>query len=252
MRLALVASLDKAATAIYDWICGVHPNLHPWHWQWTSGRPLYRDLRKVLSTVTGRVLDVGCGAKPYLPWFRMIEPTSIVGIDLEPGLAVDLVILEGQPWPIADASFDMVLCTQVIEHVPDVEFLLGQIHRVLEPGGHLVVTVPFLYMEHGAPRDYRRFSKYEMNRLLGGSFEIIQNQPEGGIGSTVCCMLLSWIHTGWNRRSPARMLKIPLLPLWLFVTTLANGLAIILDSFDKTSSFYSNVMVLARKRPVEL
>lgn len=249
LRITLVAALDRAATSLYDQVCGVHPNLRFWHWQWTAVRDLHRDLRITLAPVTGRVLDVGCGTKPYLRWFRMVPPSAIVGIDLEPGPGVDILIEEAQPWPFPEASFDMVLCTQVLEHASDVTFVMEEIHRVLAPGGQLVITVPFLYCEHGAPKDFRRFSRYETKRLLNDSYEIIRNEPQGGLGSTVSTLLLTWVQTMWNRRSPTRMLKIPFLPLWLCSTALLNGLAVIVDLVDQTSSFYSNVMLVARKRP---
>ena len=250
LRLALVEALDRAAVRLHDRVCGVHPNLHPWHWQWVAVRDLHRDLRAALAPVMGRVLDVGCGTQPYLPWFKSTSPSTVVGIDIEPGPCVDVVIKEAQPWPFAEGSFDMVLCTQVLEHASDVAFVLAEIHRVLAPGGLLVITVPFLYCEHGAPRDFRRFSRYETKRLLPDSYEVLQNKPQGGLGSTVVTLLLAWIHTTWDRRSPTRMLKIPLFPLWLCMTTLLNGMAIVVDFLDKTSSFYSNVILIARKRPL--
>lgn len=250
LRLALVGALDRAATHLHDRVCGVHPNLRPWHWQWVTVRDLHRNLRANLAPVAGRVLDVGCGTKPYLPWFKSIPPPVIVGIDIEPGPGVNVVIEEARPWPFPKGSFDMVLCTQVLEHASDVAFVLAEIHRVLAPGGHLVITVPFLYFEHGAPRDFRRFSRHETKRLLPGSYEILQNEPLGGLGSTVVMLLLAWVHTMWDRRSPTRMLKIPLFPLWLSMTTLLNGMAIVVDFLDKTSSFYSNVILVARKRPL--
>ncbi|BDU70061.1 hypothetical protein GETHOR_21620 [Geothrix oryzae] len=248
LRLRAVAVLDRAATGLYDRICGVHPAVYPWHWQWMAVRDLHRDLRTSLSAVTGRVLDVGCGNKPYLTWFKSVPPSSIVGIDIEPGPGVDVVIGEGQPWPFPAASFDMVLCTQVLEHASDVDFVMAEIHRVLAPGGQVVITVPFIYYEHGAPRDFRRFSRHETTRLLPGSYDILRNDTQGGLGSTLSVLLLAWLRTMWDRRSPTRMLKIPLLPLWLIVTALLNGMAVAIDFLDRTASFYSNVILVARKR----
>lgn len=53
---------------VYAFLCGSHPNRRPWHAQWLSTVGLYRELRGVLGKLEGRVLDIGCGSKPYGPW----------------------------------------------------------------------------------------------------------------------------------------------------------------------------------------
>ncbi len=53
--------------------------------------------------------------------------------------------------PYEDNVFDGVLCTQVLEHVVDIDLLLAECNRVIRLGGSLVVSVPFLYSEHEQP-----------------------------------------------------------------------------------------------------
>lgn len=249
LRNVLVEGLDAAARRVYDAVCGTHPNVRCWHFQWLSVRALHLDLRRVLPGVRGLVLDVGCGEKPYASWLPRGKGNRVVGIDLSPRPGVDVVVGEKDGFPFPDGAFDAVLCTQVLEHVGDLEQTLGEIHRVLIPSGVLVASFPFMYQEHGAPCDFRRFSRHGAVRILSGRYEIVETRALGGFGSTTCALFLAWLQTVWDRRSPTRVVKLPLLPVWLAATWVVNVLGLILDALDSTGAFYGNVLVVARKRP---
>jgi SAM-dependent methyltransferase len=246
---AWVGGMDAMASRVCDAFCGTHPAVRCCHFQWLAVRDLHRDLRRILPGVRGRVLDVGCGEKPYASWLPRGKGNRIVGIDVSPRPGVDVVVGERDGFPFRDGTFDAVLCTQVLEHVGDPGWTLGEIHRVLAPSGHLVASVPFIFPEHGAPRDFLRFSRYEAVRMLSGRYEIVEAVAQGGVGSTVCMLFLAWLHTAWGRRPVLRMLKLPLLPAWLATTFVLNGLGLLLNALDRTGAFYTNVMVVARKRP---
>ena len=231
---------------VYGWIAGVHPRLRPWHSQWLSGSIVYRDLRPLLPELRGRVLDVGCGDKPYASWLTAAD--EHVGIDVTPGPAVDLVIEPGRRWPLDDERFDAVLCLQVIEHASDVDHILAEAERVLAPGGRLVVTVPFAYNEHGEPHDYRRFSRHGLERLLGERFDLREVRPQGGIGSTVGVLALNWVELMAFRSRPALGLFMLFLPLWLPLCLAVNAVGWAFDRVDRTGACYGNVLALAAKR----
>lgn len=75
--------LGRLYRQIYEALCGKHPHLRPWHFQWLATVYLVRMLKLRLPQLTGRVLDVGCGDKPYQPWFA--QATEYVGIDVAGG-----------------------------------------------------------------------------------------------------------------------------------------------------------------------
>jgi ubiquinone/menaquinone biosynthesis C-methylase UbiE len=109
-----------------------------------------------------RVLDVGCGLRPYEPLFAHGE---YVGIDVpDSGREVEGKLadrwFDGRKIPYEDEEFDAVICTQVLEHAVDSDGLLAEMHRVLRRGGRLLVTVPFMWGEHETPYDFRRFSSF--------------------------------------------------------------------------------------------
>jgi SAM-dependent methyltransferase len=74
-----------------------------------------------------------------------------------------------QALPFRDAVFDAIKATELLEHVPDVACALGECRRVLRPGGHLVITAPFLERLHGDPGDYSRFTRSMWERLLAAA-----------------------------------------------------------------------------------
>src|SRR5207249_3560370 len=80
-----------------------------------------------------RVLDVGCGVKPYYPFFRPYA-SEYVGVDVVENPAADL---QGavESLPAEDGSFDLVLCIQVLEHAEDPAQGVRELRRVVAPGG---------------------------------------------------------------------------------------------------------------------
>ena len=95
----------------YQAICGRNPRLLPWHFQWLDTVFLSRTLRKCLPHLSGSVLDVGCGDKPYQHSFA--QTCNYVGIDVVGAEAngADILVAPDEAYPFEDDSFDVVLAT---------------------------------------------------------------------------------------------------------------------------------------------
>lgn len=117
--------------------------------QWRSAgeeRIRFRKAARHARVPTGaRVLDIGArdgGLRAYLP-----KDVSYQGMDIAPEFASDQVLIrdisEGIPFP--DGTFDAVFCIEVLEHVPNPFGAMGEINRVLRPGGVFLVSVPNPY-----------------------------------------------------------------------------------------------------------
>ena len=113
----------------------------------------------------GLTLDIGAQNGPYAACFP-----NRVAVDIRPGHGVR-ILGDAQALPLADAAFDVVLCTEVLEHLPEPQRAIDEMRRVLRPGGLLLLTTRFLFPIHDAPHDYFRFTKYGLRHLLRG-FEI--------------------------------------------------------------------------------
>jgi SAM-dependent methyltransferase len=107
----------------------------------------------------GQMLDVGCGSKPYEHFF---EVDRHIGIDWSNSLQcleVD-AFATAEALPFADCVFDSVLCTEVLEHLRHPQTAIREMTRVLKPGGHLIVSVPFIHELHEEPFDFLRFTSF--------------------------------------------------------------------------------------------
>jgi SAM-dependent methyltransferase len=241
------AALRGLYERLYGAICGVPPRpLRPWHYKWLTTVDLQRDLRDVTAQLEGRVLDVGCGEQPYRPW--LTSASDYVGVDVEPGPGIDAVIRPGHAWPLSDAAFDSVLCTQVLEHDSDPGHTLAEIDRVLAPGGTVVVSVPFAYNEHMAPHDYRRWSAAGITADVGARFDVIEIRKQGLAGSLLGALWLNWIEHIIGRNRWLQLARALVFPLWILYSAAVNGIARAIDTLDPTGAFYLNVLVIARKR----
>lgn len=240
-----LSSFGKLHRNLYEMLCGQHTHERPWHFQWLSTLYLHRRLSRLLPDYGGRVLDVGCGNKPYQTWFG--DVSEYVGLDVVPGPKVDIVITSGERWPVQDSYYDVLLSTQVIEHVDSLEFALEQMRRVIKADGVVILSFPFLFNVHGAPYDYRRFTHYGAAKLLPG-YEILHLESQGGIGSTLVILFLNWIETALSRNVITRILKGLLMPIFIAMSFLLNLLGLMLDRLDRTEAFYSNVLLVARQQ----
>lgn len=128
-------------------------------------RPLWLALEEALVSCRGRVLDIGCGMQPYRPMFGP-EISEYVGLDRLHEFAKPDVVGSVEALPFADETFDVVLSTQVLEHVPEPERALAEAVRVLKRGGRIILTVPGVWPTHEAPHDFWRFTRFGLNRLL--------------------------------------------------------------------------------------
>lgn len=121
--------------------------------------PLHRCVESFAGSpgVAGkRVLDFGCGDQPYRSLFEARGATYLAAdIDGEP----DLRIEPGAPLPVESRSIDAVVSFQVLEHVRDVPFYLGECRRVLRPGGKLFLSTHGTWPYHPHPTDFWRWTK---------------------------------------------------------------------------------------------
>lgn len=170
---------------------------------------LHQAIRDCSNKLDGRLLDVGCGSKPYRSLFRV---TEYVGLDIDNPVArqrgVADVFYSGKDFPFEAKSFDSVLCNQVLEHVFNPDEFLAEIERVLRPGGTLLLTVPFVWDEHEQPWDFARYSSFGLKALLEKQgFRIVSHRKLRADVSVLFQLANAYLFKltqGWPR--PANML----------------------------------------------
>lgn len=112
------------------------------------------------------VLDAGAGDAPYRPlWAHVDYRTADFGKVGKPYAELDYVC-DLTSIPVADNSFDVVLLTQVLEHLPEPRAVLTELARVLRPGGRLWLSTPLFYEEHEVPYDFHRYTSYGLREHI--------------------------------------------------------------------------------------
>jgi SAM-dependent methyltransferase len=142
--------------------------------------------RRVTQYCTGRLVDVGCGDKPYAEITRPFV-SEHVGVDYAGALdlaGVDIVAT-AYDIPVPDASFDCLLLTEVLEHLEEPVQALTECCRILRPGGIGIITVPFMWHLHAEPRDFFRYSAFGLRHVVErAGLEVVELDSLGGFWTT--------------------------------------------------------------------
>jgi SAM-dependent methyltransferase len=198
------------ATSLKGWLAAGW--LEPLH---IARRSIERGMRRVAPRLTGRMLDIGCGLKPYRAMLTGV--TTYIGIERPGTLSKSTVVdvwADGLALPFPAGSFDSVLCNEVLEHVPEPARLFAEAARVLRAGGTLVLTTPQTWGLHEEPHDYYRYTRYGLEYLARASgFTVIEITPTCGTFATVGQRLSSFFFytTGASRVLPLNLLVRPFL-----------------------------------------
>jgi SAM-dependent methyltransferase len=209
---------------------------------WLVHRIVDRHLARVArANARGRLLDIGCGEQPYRAVFAPFV-TEHVGLDhIDTSHAHDAIDLYGyaDAIPAGAMSFDTILCTAVLEHVEEPALAVAEMHRVLRPGGVLILTAPLFWHVHEAPRDFYRYTAYGLRYLIEkAGFVVSELTPLSGFVVTFAQELVYFLHGS--------------LPRWLvpaagFLGTLIQGAASVVAPLDRSEHFTWMYLVVARK-----
>ncbi len=183
------------------------------------------------------ILDVGGGTSHYKYIF---EPSCYKYIPLDISQKPNLEIIgAAQKLPIKPSIFDIVLCVEVLEHIYETYDVLGELNRILKPGGYLVLAVPFIIGYHDAI-DFYRFTEDALNRLLIESgFKIIKINKRGGIFSCLAGIIFQLPTQVFKSRKLSIFLTMFIIPLmYIFYA---------LDYLDNKKSFTLGFDILALK-----
>jgi SAM-dependent methyltransferase len=209
-------------------------------------KELAQNIASMARHMGHKILDVGCGQKPYASLF---DSSAYVGLEFDTpanrAKGVADVYYDGGGFPFPAQEFDAVICSQVLEHVFNPGEFLTEVHRVLRDGGKLLLTVPFVWDEHEQPYDFARYSSFGIKYLLEQhGLDIIEHKKTLAdvrvLFQLANAYFYKWLVGGnayWN-----------LLATLVFMSPLNLLGALVYKVLPRNDDLYLDNVVLARKR----
>lgn len=153
---------------------------------WLIKRAVNDKVRQVLPELTGRVLDLGCGVRPFEQDI-LCHASEYIGVDWSNclhGRRADIEADLNQPLPIEDNFADHIVCFEVLEHLREPKLMLTEAYRILKPQGSMVLSVPFQWWVHEAPWDFYRYTRFGLIYLFeSAGFTNVSVAPTTGFWS---------------------------------------------------------------------
>ncbi|MCL4475179.1 MAG: class I SAM-dependent methyltransferase [Nitrospirae bacterium] len=145
--------------------------LHPRIWDYSyfllrnnlNAFTTFRDL--VAAEKKTRILDIGCGFKP---WLELFDKTQVeyIGVDFDQERSSADFLAYADKLPFPDNQFDALIYSEVLEHAQNLPVVLKEMHRVAKPDALVFLSSPFVFPEHGVPFDFQRLSRYYYENIF--------------------------------------------------------------------------------------
>jgi len=177
-------------------------------------KALHHNMSKLTPRLSGRLLDIGCGAKPYKDMCINVDEHLGIEIDDEYPLQKSDAdyLYDGKVMPIGDKSFDSALASEVLEHVFNPDVFFKEVNRVLKVDALFLISTPFLYKEHGQPHDYARYTSFGLEHILNEhGFEVVKKIKTGNGIEVFFQGVSSYIFKVFKLRFPFILLIFPLI-----------------------------------------
>jgi SAM-dependent methyltransferase len=210
---------------------------------------LLRSIQSLAPRLKGKLMDFGCGQKPYKALFTADE---YIGVDFEnPGHphineSID-VFYDGKTIPFPNEHFDSIFSSEVFEHIFNLEEIIKELNRVLKIDGIILITCPFAFCEHEIPNDFARYTSFAIKYLFTkNGFEVIEQIKTGNSIEALSQMRLIYLH----QHIYPKLKKIPLVRSafrLVFYTTINLGTLLFGKILPQGKDLYMNNVLLCRK-----
>ena len=207
---------------------------------------LYQNVSELVYSLNGKLLDVGCGTKPYQNICDNVNEYIGLEIDDEGNRNHSFadVFYDGKTIPFEDKKFDCLMSNQVFEHVFNPNEFLKEINRVAKIDAKLLLTVPFVWDEHEQPFDYARYSSFGLKHILNeNGFEVIEHRKSNNGIEVIFQLINDYIYK--TTLSKNRYIN---LASMLFLMAPINILGVVFALvLPKNDDLYLDNIVLAKK-----
>ncbi|HMG84064.1 MAG TPA: class I SAM-dependent methyltransferase [Ferruginibacter sp.] len=175
---------------------------------------IFKDVKKHLPNYTGNVLDIGCGQSPY-KFLLNAGATKYFGIDIIEATSFgynnpDVTSFDGKNIPFEDNKFDAVICTEVLEHVQEFQYLIDEIYRTAKTNAAVIVTIPWSARYHYIPYDYFRYTPSSLKTMFA-KFSEVTIIPRGTDIAVIASKLIVLFFRGLFPDKAWKYIFLPLL-----------------------------------------
>jgi SAM-dependent methyltransferase len=223
---------------------------------------LTRSFIRRMSRISGRkamkfetCIDIGAGVAPYEGLItEAFAVSQYVAMDFVPSDRIS-VAGDSTRLPLCSEIADLVVSFEVIQHVTSPTMMLQEIRRVLNPGGSLILTFPFLYPECDV-MDFRRWTLDGMCEILrNNGFEVVVAERRGGAAFAFTCWI-TWMlqhiiprsRRSWRSgRDWYSVVRAALRIIMGFIPQQLGWIALTFDRLAPSDGVYMGVCILARK-----
>lgn len=151
-----------------------------WQHDYHVLKRLYRALQIITKTHVGgkkAILDYGCGTSPYKDLFDQVGG-KYTRVDIDKTMGADFIVSENERIPVENGSQELVLSTQVLEHIKDPDFYLSECYRLLKKAGLIILSTHGIWPYHAYPDDYNRWTRRGLEGIVKKhGFQILAVYP---------------------------------------------------------------------------
>lgn len=196
--------------------------------------------------LTGDLIDIGCGNKPYQVLFKV---KTYTGLEIESVKEIKNstmadVYYDGKKIPFSGSYFDSFICNEVLEHVFNPDEFLTEINRIMKIGGKGIITLP-AWDEHEQPYDYAEYSSFGIKHLLEkNGFKILKFVKSCNDITVIGQLLIAYFYKVLltEKHTILRYLFV------LILSSLINTVFILLSKIlPKNDDFYLDNIILVEK-----
>jgi len=199
-----------------------------------------KGVKRAAAYAHGILIDIGCGHRPYESFFKdRVKKHFGADWPVSKEKARQDITCDASALPFQNKAAETVLSTELMEHLEDPNNFLDEVARILRPGGHLLLSVPFLEPSHEEPRDFYRFTEYGLRNLLDRhGFEVIAVWERGHWWAVVLGSFIPQALFSWAVRSN-RLFR-PVMTLFVLpICALAQLIGYFMDHVIKPNSKYT-------------
>jgi SAM-dependent methyltransferase len=219
-------------------------------------RYYFKDLKNVFDAYikeNDTVFDIGCGNKPFEAYIRTLTKND----DTSAYRGCDIVQSSEQKADIIcdvtniaekSSAYDIVICTQVMEHVFEHSKVFEEAYRLLKPGGFFIVSAPFVWQIHEEPYDYYRFTKYGFIKLLENAGFLVQEAKSNGGKFAVLGQLILHMKGGGNMKKHRYLRRLFCAIMRRCLALFCNMLFPLLDDKFKDDRYTLNYVFVGKKQ----